>query len=719
LTTMTIDFKSVLNERQFEAVQHIDGPVMIVAGAGSGKTRIITYRIANLIEHGIDAYNILAVTFTNKAAGEMAERVQELTSEKPLISTFHSFGANLLRREIQHLGYKQSFTIYDATDSRRLIKNCVKELNLNPDNYAPKVVGESISKAKTMFRSPDDYAKSVKFGYEKRMAQIYRLYQERLKQNNALDFDDLIVLPVVLFQENPQILKKYQERFRYILIDEYQDTNKCQYKLIKLLAAAYKNICVVGDPDQSIYQWRGADIKNILSFEKDFKGAKVITMDRNYRSTRQILDLANSVIKHNEERKEKELWTDLDDGELPVYCEVETDRDEAQYAAEKIAGAVEKGEIKYSDAAIFFRTNAQSRLFEESFLRNSIPYVVVGNVGFYSRREIKDVLAYLRVLTSTDDDLGLLRIINLPPRGIGKTTIDHLESFAKENNLRLMECLLRVDEIKEIKAGARKKIANFTNLMEVIRKEMWQMETRQPHLFVQSLVDRIDYLSIYSKEPKDAIQDRKENIEGLVSEIAYQAEQDDFTFEHFLQYTALWSETDNRDMSQDRVGLMTIHNAKGLEFPMVFVTGLEKELFPHANALEYKDGLEEERRLFYVGVTRAEKKLYMTSTASRMKFGRSALQEKSRFIKEIPTDMIKTQEAEVVESGNAKKSGWGAKRKNAVTYQEGMKVEHSDFGVGEVLSVNKSTTCTLLKIKFNKDAVPKTLAAQYTKLVVL
>jgi len=710
---MAIDFKSVLNERQLEAVRHVEGPVMIVAGAGSGKTRIITYRIAHMIEQGIDAGNILAVTFTNKAAKEMAQRVEQLTQARPLISTFHSFGANLLRREIQNLGYRQNFAIYDEADSRRLIKLCVKELQLNPDNYTAKHVGESIAKAKNLLRSPQEYEASVISHFEQRTAQVYGLYQQKLKQNNALDFDDLIVLPVKLFQENPSVLQKYQKRFRYILIDEYQDTNTCQYRLIMLLAGRYRNICVVGDPDQSIYRWRGAEIKNILSFEKDFPGARLITMDRNYRSTSQILDVANAVIKHNRERKEKVLWTELADGPLPIYHEAESDRHEAEYVAGQIMAAVDKGELKFSDAAVFFRTNAQSRLFEEVFLRNNIPYVVVGNVGFYMRKEIKDILAYLRVLTGSDDSISLLRIINLPPRGIGPATVERLQRFSDKHSLPLMECLHRVSEVEEIKAGARKKIVELVGLLDSLRKQMRQMETNQPHLFVQYLINRIDYLSIFDSEPKEALEDRRENIDGLVSEIAYQGEEGDFSFEHFLQYTALWSETDKMDQSQDRVNLMTIHNAKGLEFPMVLITGLEKELFPHVNALEHEGGLDEERRLFYVGVTRAKRRLFLTSAVNRMRFGRSSDSERSRFIKEISPDLLEV-EAEVIGSGRQR---WPrSRKKETVEYREGMKVQHPDFGTGEILTISESTAGTFVRIRFYNDPVPKTLAVRYAQL---
>ena len=644
-----------LNPQQREAVQHTEGPLLILAGAGSGKTRVLTCRIAYLIEHcGVRPWNIMAITFTNKAAGEMRERVDGLVgmgSEAIWVSTFHSSCCRILRRYIDRIGYDNSFTIYDTDDSRQVMKAVIKELELNPKIYKEKALLGKISAAKNNLVSPDEMEADASRWEEKQTARAYRAYQKRLKKNNALDFDDLLVLAVELFEKAPDVLESYQERFRYILIDEYQDTNTVQFRFVKLLAEKYRNICVVGDDDQSIYKFRGANIMNILNFEKSFPGAKVIKLEQNYRSTQSILDAANEVISNNSGRKEKKLWTDNGQGTRVRFREFQTGYDEAEFVAWEIAKKVREENRSYRDYAVLYRTNAQSRLFEEKMIAADIPYKLVGGVNFYARREIKDMLAYLKTVDNGLDDLAVQRIVNVPKRGVGATSLARVQNYALENGISFYEALQDADRIPGL-GRSLNGIRKFTTLIGRFRAA--GREYLNVREILEMIISETGYVAELEEEGTDEDKARIENINELVSKTAdYMEQAENPSLSEFLQQVSLVADIDSVDPDGDYVLLMTLHSAKGLEFDYVYMTGMEENTFPSYMAVSGEDSeeLEEERRLCYVGITRARKELTMTAAQMRMVRGEPQFLRASRFVREIPRDLIEL-EGETTDTRN-------------------------------------------------------------------
>jgi DNA helicase-2/ATP-dependent DNA helicase PcrA len=631
-----------LNKQQREAVEHTEGPLLILAGAGSGKTRVLTHRIAYLInEKNVYPSNILAITFTNKAAREMKERVQNLLegSYDMWVSTFHSACARILRMEIEKLsGYKKNFIIFDTDDQVKLIKECLKELNYNEKNFPPKEMISSISKAKDQLMTPskfmDRYGRDFRL---KKVADIYSLYQKKLMANNALDFDDILFKTVEIFQNNPDVLQRYQQKFKYIMVDEYQDTNYCQYMLVNLLAKSHRNLCVVGDDDQSIYSWRGADIGNILNFEKDFPDAKVIKLEQNYRSTQTILDAANSVISNNFGRKNKRLWTDNGEGRPIVTYKAMDERDEADFIIGEVDRLSFQEQRSLNNFAILYRTNAQSRVLEEMCMARGIPYKIVGGHRFYDRMEVKDVIAYLRVIQDPEGDLSIKRIINVPKRGIGKATLDNLENYARQNGISIYEALLFVDSIEGIGKKAKNSIKEFVRL---IAELMDLAEKESASEVINQVIIRSGYLEELEKGD-DEDQERGKNIKELISAaLEYEEKNEDNSLTGFLENMALMSDIDGLDEEREGITMMTLHSAKGLEFPVVFICGLEEGLFPTQRAFFEEHQLEEERRLMYVGVTRAKEKLYLTSAFERTLYGNTSYTMESRFLREIPKELM-------------------------------------------------------------------------------
>lgn len=631
-----------LNKQQREAVEHTEGPLLILAGAGSGKTRVLTHRIAYLInEKNVYPSNILAITFTNKAAREMKERVQNLLegSYDMWVSTFHSACARILRMEIEKLsGYKKNFIIFDTDDQVKLIKECLKELNYNEKNFPPKEMISSISKAKDQLMTPskfmDRYGRDFRL---KKVADIYSLYQKKLMANNALDFDDILFKTVEIFQNNPDVLQRYQQKFKYIMVDEYQDTNYCQYMLVNLLAKSHRNLCVVGDDNQSIYSWRGADIGNILNFEKDFPDAKVIKLEQNYRSTQTILDAANSVISNNFGRKNKRLWTDNGEGRPIVSYKAMDERDEADFIIGEVDRLSFQEQRSLNNFAILYRTNAQSRVLEEMCMARGIPYKIVGGHRFYDRMEVKDVIAYLRVIQDPEGDLSIKRIINVPKRGIGKATLDTLEDYARQNGISIYEALLFVDSIEGIGKKAKNSIKEFVRL---IAELMDLAEKESASEVINQVIIRSGYLEELEKGD-DEDQERGKNIKELISAaLEYEEKNEDNSLTGFLENMALMSDIDGLDEEREGITMMTLHSAKGLEFPVVFICGLEEGLFPTQRAFFEEHQLEEERRLMYVGVTRAKEKLYLTSAFERTLYGNTSYTMESRFLREIPKELM-------------------------------------------------------------------------------
>ena len=713
-----------LNDKQKEAVLHFEGPLLILAGAGSGKTRVLTHRIAYLIEeHQVPPYHILALTFTNKAANEMRERVNniiEYGAGSIWVSTFHSTCVRILRRFIDHLGYDNAFTIYDSDDQKSLMKDICKQLNIDTKKYKERTFLNAISSAKDELKTPEQYADEVAKEYNKKIfGRVYKEYQKRLKQNNALDFDDLIMLTVQLFRQNAEILNHYQERFPFILVDEYQDTNTAQFTLLSLLASRYQNLCVVGDDDQSIYRFRGANIHNILNFEKIFPATKVIRLEQNYRSTKNILAAASGVIKHNSMRKEKTLWTTAEAGAPISYGRYDNEYEEAQGIAADIHRQVKDG-MSYSDFAILYRTNAQSRVFEEKLIYEGIPYRIIGAVNFYARKEIKDILCYLKTINNSADDIAIKRIINIPRRGIGQTTIGRISDYAFSQEMPFYEALRRVDEIPGC-TRASAKIHSFVSLIEhfrmKLRGEMYSLED-----MTQELLDVTGYVRELEAEDTDEANGRIENIESLMNKIVqYEEDNNGGTLNDLLEDIALVADIDTVSDDAEQVLLMTLHSAKGLEFPNVYICGMEETIFPGASAVFGDDPseLEEERRLCYVGITRAMKKLTLTSANQRMRNGEMNFNRPSRFINEIPRHLVKQTygavlkpetESKPTEFSRTKASLYTKDRKNpfannpyiqkgmgsaspagAPDYQVGDRVSHTKFGQGIVRSLTKLT----------------------------
>ena len=631
-----------LNKEQQQAVQHTEGPLLILAGAGSGKTKVLTVRIAHLLAQGVNPYEILAITFTNKAAKEMKSRVEGLVGDvanRIWLSTFHSFCAKFLRFEIDSfLGYNSNFTIYDTSDSQAVIKSALKALNLDDKYYPVGAMIAAISDAKNQLLFTSDFRKQARDFYQQKVADVYEYYERELRKNNALDFDDLLLVAVKLLQSNAAVLDKYSHRFRYVMIDEYQDTNHAQYLLAKLLASHWKNIAVVGDADQSIYAWRGADIQNILDFEKDYPNCTSIKLEQNYRSTKIILDAANAVIDNNEGRPEKNLWTDKIEGAKIQHFTAQSEHEEAAFIGDTIAKKHDIHDVPYGDMAILYRTNAQSRVLEEALIKRALPYTMVGGTKFYDRKEIKDVLAYLRVLYNPFDDLSLLRIINVPKRSIGATTVAKLQDYAREKGTSLFMTLTQLHLIDSIKGKTKEKLEEFGILIFTLVSEM---EDKTVLDILESILDRTGYLAQLEESTDPQDQARAENIGELLSVAKdFQDTNPSGTVEDFLEQVALVNDVDSFEQEEAKVTLMTLHAAKGLEFPIVFLCGLEEGLFPHSRTLMNPEEIEEERRLAYVGITRAEKELYISNATTRTVFGRTSSYLPSRFIDEIPEELV-------------------------------------------------------------------------------
>lgn len=713
-----------LNDRQCEAVKHTEGPLLITAGAGSGKTKVLTCRIAHLLELGVAPYRILAITFTNKAAKEMKERVTNLVgaqADSIWLSTFHSFCAKLLRFEVDGFhGYTRNFTIYDSSDQLVLVKDCLKKLNLDDKQFMPRSVLGTISSAKNVLMDAKAFAARASDFYEQKVADVYALYQEKLRENNAVDFDDLLFLAVRLLQEKEDVREKYQSRFQYILVDEYQDTNHAQYALTKILAARWRNICVVGDADQSIYAWRGADIRNIIDFTRDYPDAASIKLEQNYRSTKTILHAANAVIDNNESRPKKTLWTENPAGNKIIHYQAQTEHDEADYIAGVIYNRHEISHEPYGDMAILFRTNAQSRVLEEKLMRYAIPYTMVGGTKFYDRKEIKDVLAYLRLLYNPEDSLSLTRIINVPKRNIGATTMEHVAAYAEEQGISLFEALSSTDEIPVTKR-ARTSLENFAAMIFDLLNDI---EGKDVLSLIETVIKQTGYGDMLDKEAEHDPQgeSRKENVGEFLSVAKdYMDSNPDGNLQDFLENVALVSDVDDFESSDSKVTLMTLHAAKGLEFPVVFLTGLDEGLFPHSRTLMDPAQVEEERRLAYVGITRAERQLYVTNAITRTMYGRISAYMPSRFLAEIPPQLMEDYHRKSAMPQSRTTAVPGKQRvsiltkpvasslpkKHAVTdtFAKGDKVRHKIWGIGTVLDVIGEGPNMQMKIQFPTKGV--------------
>ena len=713
-----------LNDRQCEAVKHTEGPLLITAGAGSGKTKVLTCRIAHLLELGVAPYRILAITFTNKAAKEMKERVTNLVgaqADSIWLSTFHSFCAKLLRFEIDGFhGYTRNFTIYDSSDQLVLVKDCLKKLNLDDKQFTPRSVLGTISSAKNVLMDAKAFAAKASDFYEQKVADVYALYQEKLRENNAVDFDDLLFLAVRLLQENEEVREKYQSRFQYILVDEYQDTNHAQYALAKILAARWRNICVVGDADQSIYAWRGADIRNIIDFTRDYPDAVSIKLEQNYRSTKTILHAANAVIDNNESRPKKTLWTENPTGNKIIHYQAQTEHDEADYIAGVIYNRHEISHEPYGDMAILFRTNAQSRVLEEKLMRYAIPSTMVGGTKFYDRKEIKDVLAYLRLLYNPEDSLSLTRIINVPKRNIGATTMEHVAAYAEAQGISLFEALSSTDEIPVTKRAK----ASLENFAAMIFDLLNDIEGKDVLSLIETVIKQTGYGDMLDKEAEHDPQgeSRKENVGEFLSVAKdYMDSNPEGNLQDFLENVALVSDVDDFESSDSKVTLMTLHAAKGLEFPVVFLTGLDEGLFPHSRTLMDPAQVEEERRLAYVGITRAERQLYVTNAVTRTMYGRISAYMPSRFLAEIPPQFMEDYHRKSAMPQSRTTAVPGKQRvsiltkpvasslpkKHAVTdtFAKGDKVRHKIWGIGTVLDVIGEGPNMQMKIQFPTKGV--------------
>ena len=735
-----MDLVQGLNEPQQRAVACLQGPLLIVAGAGSGKTRVLTFRIANLLEHGVPPYRILAITFTNKAAREMRERVDALigdAAQDVWLSTFHSFCARFLRMELEHYGrYAKNFVIYDAADSKGLLRECLKELNIDEKHTAPGAVQAHISDAKNRLLDVAAFTAQATDFFAEQVAKIYALYQSKLQENNALDFDDLLMLTVELLTKNEELRTKYQKKFQYILVDEYQDTNGAQYAITKLLAAEHRNICVVGDADQSIYGWRGADMRNIMNFEKDYPEATVILLEQNYRSTKNILAAANAVIENNLTRKKKELWTDNPTGDSITIYEGATEKNEASYIVREVERLHTMFHVKYGDIAVLYRTNAQSRNIEEAFYATGVPYAMVGSVRFYDRREIKDIIAYLRVIYNPRDTLSLLRIINVPRRGLGPTSIARMMETAEEYRISLFEVITDAQLLSMIpKLSAKVKLA-LEEFAAMVFTFMGQLGTRPIHEIVEDVIETSGYAAALEEEKKEDNRDRLENLREFIS-VAKNfddgAEEGENGLADFLAQIALISDVDQTEQSDGTVTLMTFHAAKGLEFPAVFMAGMEEGLFPHSRTLLDDTEIEEERRTCYVGITRAERRLYLTYARQRTIYGRTEMSRPSRFLAEIPEELVEHKEADFLGGTDlrAPSNIWSERstrteRKRymppqqhtaadgsvirpdaSAAFKAGDAVRHSKWGDGRIVAISGSGEDAELSIAFPGEGIKK------------
>ncbi len=721
-----------LNDAQRDAVSYTEGPLLVVAGAGSGKTRVLTYRIAHILEQKLALPSqILAVTFTNKAAAEVKERLKEIVgpfAENLWVGTFHSTCVQILRRHADRLGYKRHFVIFDTADQQQAIKEVFKELNVDSKNFEPRAVLSSISAAKNEMLDWTTYQSRATDFWEKSVARFYEHYQKRLVANNAMDFDDLLVRTVELFQRHPDVLAEYQERFRYVLVDEYQDTNRVQYVLINLITSAHRNLCVVGDADQSIYRFRGADIRNILDFERDYPDARVVKLEQNYRSTKRILAASNALIENNADRPSKELFTENGEGELIHFYRADDERGEAAYVADELERLRREERHTYQDVTILYRTHAQSRTFEEEFIRRGTPYRIVSGVRFYERKEIKDLLAYLRLIANDDGDLPLRRVINVPRRGIGDTTIGRIDRFAAANGISLMEAMRRADEIDELSANYTKKVTEFVDLIESLRMVSESVSLTG---LVDKVLHQTGYLRELEADKSVESQARVENLKEFLTVAKEFETQVESSLDAFLDHVALISDVDSYDEGQEMVTMMTLHAAKGLEFPVVFLVGMEDGVFPHSRAIWEPGELEEERRLCYVGMTRAMQRLYLTCARYRTLYGQTNYNEVSRFISEVPPELIRDLESERSAARSAALGlGRTAAPKGAqplggrtaggplprtgggggATYSAGDRVRHSKFGVGTVVSAQPSGSDTILTVAFPEEGVKKLMA---------
>lgn len=719
-----------MNKEQSEAVRTTEGPLLIMAGAGSGKTRVLTHRIAYLLdEKDVSPYNILAITFTNKAAKEMKERVEQLVGEEAQViwmSTFHSMCVRILRRDADRIGIERNFTIIDPTDQKSVIKDVLKNENIDSKRFEPRMFIGAISNLKNELKTPDDAINEANDFHSQMVATVYSGYQRQLTRNEALDFDDLIMKAIQLFERIPDALEYYQNKFQYIHVDEYQDTNKAQYTLVKLLASKFKNLCVVGDSDQSIYGWRGADIQNILSFEEDYPDAKTIFLEQNYRSTKTILTAANEVIKHNSERKPKGLWTANTGGEKIKYYEAMTERDEAEYVVREIMKHRKAGK-DYSDMAILYRTNAQSRVLEETFMKSNLPYTMVGGQKFYDRKEIKDLLSYLRVVANSNDEISLQRIINVPKRGIGPSSVEKIQRYANDNNISMFDALAEVDFI-----GLSKKVTQecikFYELIQNLIKEQKFLEVSE---IVVEILDKSGYRDMLEREQTLESRSRLENIDEFMSvpkDYEENTPLEEQSLINFLTDLSLVADIDEAQI-ESGVTLMTMHSAKGLEFPIVFLMGMEESLFPHIRAIKSDDDheMEEERRICYVAITRAEEVLYITHATSRMLYGRSQSNMPSRFLREIPEDLLETpskQQRQTItpktstkqpKRGFSKRTTSSKKQVSASDWKIGDKVTHKSWGEGMVSNVNEKNGSVELDIIFKSEG-PKRLLAQFAPI---
>ncbi len=698
-----------LNQAQKKAVEHYKGPELVLAGAGSGKTRVLTRRIGYLINHyGVSPYNILAVTFTNKAANEMKERVKDMVggvNRSLWVSTFHSFCVRILRREAEKLGYNKNFVIFDSLDQRKLVKEVLKSKNLDPKKTKPRSVLNKISSAKNELKTPDQMSALSGSFFDKTAADIYEEYQKRLKENNAMDFDDLIQQTVRLFEEFPLVLEHYQERFKYILVDEYQDVNHAQYQLVNLLAERYRNICVVGDPDQGIYGFRGADIRNILNFEDDYPDVKTIRLEQNYRSKGNILKAAQAVIKNNSSRKEKELWTDQGEGPKLELYEAKDEKEEADFVCRTAKELTKNEDLTFDDLAVLYRTNSQSRAFEDMLMKYGIPYQIVGGVRFYERMEIKDIMAYLRLIYNPADDISFLRIINRPKRGIGAGTLGKVQDFAESEGLNLYEAALKSKANPALSGTYAKRVLHFTEIIEELRAEQEEIALAR---LTEKLLDKSGYRHNLEEEKTAEAESRLENIEELFSVInEYMKNSDNNTLAGFLEEVTLMADIDSMDEEQSVLTLMTIHSAKGLEFPVVFLVGMEDGIFPHSNSMFEQKGMEEERRLCYVGMTRAEERLYLSRAQVRLRFGERKLNPPSQFIEEIPKELLDG--ATDTRSDMAKEEAMINDDNSGTDYAIGQKIVHPRWGIGIILSIRGDNNPEL-KIAFEHGKTRNLLA---------
>lgn len=740
---MTVDCTYGLNPQQAEAVINTEGPMLIMAGAGSGKTKVLTCRVANLLQKGVRPYRILAITFTNKAAAEMRERVNNMSgpaAKDVWLFTFHAFCARFLRMEIDKLpGYGGNFAIYDTADSQNLIKQILKEMNLDDKRFQPSGILSRISNAKNALQDAAAFARQAGDFYEQKVADIYSRYEQKLQLNNALDFDDLLMLSIKLLQENKEVREKYQDRFDYLLVDEYQDTNHAQYLLTKFLAAKHRNICVVGDADQSIYGWRGADIQNILDFEKDYPDAKVIKLEQNYRSTQIILDAANAVIENNTGRKPKNLWTENKSGADIIYFQAVDERDEARFVIEQLQNLQRTENKKLGDMAILYRTNTQSRIFEEMLIKSGISYNMVGGLKFYERKEIKDIIAYLRVIFNPADSLSLLRIINVPKRGIGDASLAKIQAYAAANNVSLFEAVSNAAAIDGLSS-------RFVSKLDDLAGIIFELMNLANEALVEDLIDRVlrdtGYLEELENERTPQAQSRIDNLHELISVAQeFAASEEENNLENFLAHVALVSDIDDTELGEDAITLMTLHSSKGLEFPVVFLVGMEEGLFPHARTLMDETEIEEERRLCYVGITRAKEKLFLSSTKMRTIYGNTVTYPPSRFLQEIPARLVKTikrqERFSALENFKQVSEKYSARpQKPASTFNPrsfmpqkpaaaaggtgtrfntGDRVSHSKWGEGMVVSVKDSPDGQEVKVAFAGAGV-RSLLTKYAVL---